>query len=48
MKDYKLLKRKDKLKYLEKTQKVEIAYEIYNDNKTKENVDLWFKVLRGD
>ncbi len=31
-----------------KTKLMELAYQRYLYNKTKENIDLWFKELRGD
>lgn len=48
MKDYKFLKTKEKTKFRKKTQEIERAYNIYLENKTNENIILWFKVLRGE
>ena len=48
MKDYKFLKRKDKAKNNEKTKRIEQAYNRYKDNKTDENVDNWYKEVRGE
>ena len=30
------------------TAKIELAYEIYKENKTEENKEKWFKEIRGD
>lgn len=48
MKDYKFLKRKDKSKYNEKTKKIELAYDRYNNIKTDENKNNWFNEIRGE
>lgn len=29
-------------------EKIELAYEIYKENKTEENKEKWFKEIRGD
>lgn len=38
----------NKKQYNEKTEKIELAYEIYKENKTEENKEKWFKEIRGD
>ena len=48
MKDYKQLKKEDILKFIEKTKRIEQAYDKYKNNKTDENKNNWFNEIRGE